>query len=299
MKKRILFTSVVAIGGAALAYKKLHDSVNNGPEEEKRIKRTYEYGNDYETITISDDVADIFVKKSKEDKLKVVCFENFEYFYDITNTTNFAIVPNAELTQLEKVKNFMRTEKHYIEVYVPENLKPNIIIKSKNGNVVVNDFEANSLFVTTKGGVVLVTNVEVKGTCAITNANGVINAENITGEAITIKNGNGATVVYNVVGNEKVNVDSNNGEISGYGIKSNGNLEIENKNGAIEVQGVEFTGVADIINKNGKIDVTFEGAESDYMITVSTATDTVLPENENGKEVNLTTKNGKVNYAFE
>ncbi len=299
MKKRILFTSVIAIGGAAFAYKKLHDSVNNVPQELKRNKRTYEYSKDYEAITISDDVADIFVKKAKDDKIKVVCFENFEYFYDISDTTHLTIVPNKELTHLEKVKNFMRTEKHYIEVYVPEDLNPNIIIKNRLGNIVVNDIELNNLFVTTKNGVVIATNLEVENTCAINNSNGVINAENITGESVTIQNGNGATVVYNVTGNKKVTVGATNGEVSGYGIKSNGDLEIENRNGVIEVQSLDFEGVANITNRNGKIDVTFEGDEESYKITTSTVDDTILPENETGKEVNLITRHGKIDYAFE
>ncbi len=299
MKKRILFTSVVAIGGAAFAYKKLSDSVKNEPEELKRTKRTYEYGNDYETITISDDVADIFVKPSKEDKVKVVCYENYEYFYDISDTTHLTIVPNTELTNLEKVKNFMRTEKHYIEVMIPEELNPNVIIKNKAGNVVVSNLELNNLYVSTKSGVVIVSKVKAENTCAINNENGVVNAENIIGEVVTIQNRNGATVVYSVDGEKKITVSATNGEISGYGLKSKGDLEIENRNGVIEVQSLDFEGVTNITNRNGKIDVTFEEAEANYKVTVSTADNTTLPENETGKEVNLVTRYGKVDYAFE
>ncbi len=299
MKKRILFTSVVAIGSAAFAYKKLNDSVNNVPEEMKRTKRTYEYGKDFEAITISDDVADIFVKKSKDDKIKVVCFENYEYFYDISESTHLTIVPNTELTKLEKVKNFMRHEKHYIEVYIPEDVNPNLIVKNRLGNIVVNGLELNNLFATTKNGVAIITNIDVENICAINNTNGVINAENITAEAVTVVNGNGSTVVYSITGEKKITVSSSNGEISGYGIKSNGDLEIENRNGIVEVQALEFEGIANITNRNGKIDVTFEGDEVDFSITVSSNDDVVLPENVGGKEVNLTTRHGKVDYAFE
>ncbi len=299
MKKRVLFTGVVAVGGAALAYKKLNDSVNNVPEELKRSKRVYEYGKEYEAITISDDVADIFVKTSTDDKVKIVCFENYEYYYDISDTTHLTIVPNPELTKIQKVKNLMRNERHYIEVYIPEDANPNLIIKNRLGNIVVNKLELNNLFITTKNGVIIATRLVVDNVCAINNTNGVINADNISAEAVTIKNGNGATVVYSITGEKKITVSATNGEISGYGLKSNGDLEIENRNGIVEVQALEFEGVANIENRNGKIDVTFDGAEEDYSITVSTANDIKLAENEKGKEVNLTTRYGKVDYAFE
>ncbi len=299
MKKRVLFTSVVAIGGAAFAYKKLNDSVNNVPDELKRTKKTYEFGKDFEAITISDDAADIYVKKTNEDKIKVVCFENFEYFYDISESSHLTIVPNTDSTHLEKLKNLMRTDKHYIEVYVPEDVNPNLIVKNKNGNIVVNGLELNNLFVTTRNGVVIVSNINVESVCSINNSNGVINVENINGEAVTVKNGNGATVVYSVNGKEKVTVSATNGAISGYGLKTEGDLEIENRNGVIEVQGLDFEGEANISNRNGKIDVTFEGSETDYKINIETANDTILPENEGSKEVNFTTRYGKVDYAFE
>ncbi len=299
MKKRVLLTGVVAVGGAALAYKKLNDSVNNVPEELKRTKRTYEFKKDFETITISDDVADIFIKKTNEEKIKVVCFENFDYYYDISETTHLTIVPNTDLNQLEKVKNLMRTDKHYIEVYIPEGVSPNLIVKNKNGNIVINGLKLNNLFVTTKNSVVITSNIEVENACAINNGNGVINAENISGEVVTIQNGNGSTVVYSINANKKITVSATNGAISGYGLKTKGDLEVESRNGVIEVQGLEFEGVANLTNRNGKIDVTFEGAEEEYKITVSTVNDIELPENETGKEVNFTTRHGAVNYAFE
>lgn len=300
MKKRVLFTTVALAGGAVYAYKKIDDSVNNIPAELKRTRKVYEFDGEYTSVSVMERVEDIIIKLSEDDLIRVVCYENSEYYYDIIKTDQLIITPRINADYFGKLKDFIRDDRHFIEVHIPKNLNCNLIAKNKSGKVIIKDMELKNLFAMSTNGAVIVTDVNVENACAINNSNGVINAENILATTVNIKNTNGKIIVYNVVGNENVSIESRNGVISGICVESKGDLTLENRNGCIDLTEVEFNEIADVINRNGKINVTFAGSEEDYCITTTSTLEVYTPDGvDTGKPLNVITRYGTVNIDFE
>lgn len=300
MKKRMIFATVALAGGAVYAYKKLDDNVNNIPSELKRTRKEYEFNGEYTAITVSERAEDIIIKPSSDDVLRVVCYENGEYYYDITETDQIIITPRVNADYLGKFKDLIRDDKHFIEVHIPKKLNVNLIAKNKHDKISIEDVEVKNLFAMSTNGPVVVTDVKVENACAINNTNGVINAENISATTVNIKNTNGNIIVYNVVGSENVNVENRNGVISGIAVESKGALTLENRNGSIDLTEVEFNEIADIYNRNGKINVSLQGSEEDYCITTASLCEVDTPEGvDTGKPLNVSTKYGLMFIDFE
>lgn len=300
MKKRVVFTTAALAGGAVYAYKKIDDSVNNIPKELKRTRKVYEFAGDYTAVTVSERVEDIIVKQSDDDILRVVCYENGEYYYDIIETDQLIVTPRINADYFGKFKDLIRDDRHFIEVHIPKRLNANLIAKNKTGKVSVKNLKLKNLFAMSTNGAVVVSDVDVENACAINNSNGVINAENILATTVNIKNTNGKTIVYNVVGSENVCIESKNGSILGIGAESKGALAIENRNGNIDLTEIEFNEIANILNKNGKINISLAGSEEDYCITTTSTFDVNTPTGvDTGKPLNVTTRYGSVNIDFE
>ncbi len=303
MKKRTILAGALLVGGTAYAYKKLDDSVNNIPDELKRKKKDYDFTGDYKVITILETLESIVVTPSSDDKVHVGCYENQEYFYEfLDNGENLSIMTRTTTDYLEKLKDLIRRDKHHLEVKIPKDFKGSLVVRSKNGNVNVENLELLDLHTEVENGSLVVKELNVQNNCAINNKNGTINAENISANCVNCVNINGRTIVFNLTSKGNLTVDSRNGIITGLGIVAGERLSISNRNGKIDLEFLEFGTEGSVVNRNGKIDVSLSGEESDYKFTVNTngETSVKVPEgSEDGKPLYLENRNGSISATVE
>ncbi len=303
MKKRTILAGALLVGGTAYAYKKLDDSVNNIPEELKRKRKDYEFSGDYRVISITETLESIIVTPSSDDKIHVSCFENAEYYYEfVDNGENLSVMTRATEDYLEKIKDLIRRDKHSLEVKIPKTFKGSLVVRSKNGNINVENLELLDLHTEVENGSLVVKELKIENNCGINNKNGTINAENINAGCVNCVNINGRTIVFNLASKGNLTVDSRNGVISGLGIIAGERLSISNRNGKIDLEFLEFGTEGSIVNRNGKIDVSFSGDENDYNFTVNTNGETAVnvPDgSEEGKPLYLENRNGSINASVE
>ncbi len=303
MKKRTLLAGALLVGGTAYAYKKLDDSVNNIPDELKRKKKEYEFTGDYKTITVMETLESIIITPSKDDKVYVTCYENQEYYYEfLDNETDLSVTTRTTEGYLEKIKDLIRRDKHHLEVKIPSTFKGSLVVKSKNGNVNVENLELLDLHTDVSNGCLVVKEIKVEKNCAINNKNGTINADNITAGCVNCENRNGRTIVFNITSKGNLTLDSHNGEISGLGIVAGERLSIANHNGKIDLEFLEFGTEGSVVNHNGKIEVSLSGDESDYNFTVNSTGEisvNVPVGSEDGKPLYLENKNGSIKATVE
>ncbi len=303
MRKRTLLAGALLVGGTAYAYKKLDDSVNNIPDELKRKKKDYEFTGDFKTVTVTESLESIFISPSNDDKIHVTCYENKEYYYEfLDNGDNLSVMTRTTEDYLEKIKDLIRRDKHHLEVKVPKTFKGSLVVKSKNGNVNVENLELLDLHTEVENGSLIVKEIAVENNCAINNKNGTINANNLTASCINCENRNGRTIVFNLTAKGNLTLDSRNGEISGLGIVAGERLSISNRNGKIDLEFLEFGTEGSVVNRNGKIAVSLGGDESDYNFSVnqtSEAAVNVPKGSEGGKPLYLENKNGSITATVE
>ncbi len=303
MKKRTLLAGAILVGGTAYAYKKFDDSVNNIPEDMKRQKSTYEFTEEHETITVNEYLESIIVSSSKDNKTHVTCYENEQYYYDFEEKDNhFKISPRIASDYLEKAKDVIRRDRHVLKVEISKSFSGKLVVKSKNGNINIENLEVSELYTNVDNGSLVVKGITVKNACGINNTNGTINADNIEAGTFNCVNSNGTTIVYNINTKENASIDSKNGGISGFGVVAGDKLSISNRNGKIELESLDFGKEGEISNRNGNINVTLAGEEQDYnIIALSNDYGTVdTPEGcESGKPITLENRHGRIKLSFE
>lgn len=301
MKKKTFFAGIALAGGAAIAYKLLNDSVNNIPEYEKRKKTKYVYENKYTNITIKENYENIILLPSDDENIQIFCYESANYSYNIDEIDDtLSIFANATENTLEKLKDTLRKDRHILEIYIPKNSNSSLSIISTNGCVSVEKINFENLNIISQNGAIKVVDSTINNCCAVNNSNGVINIENIISNSLTIVNNNGATIVYNVEGDENIRIDSKNGKIAGFGVITNGILNMSNRNGGISVKDIEFIDSSNIENRNGKIDIGFVGSEDEYALNcLYEKNECTQTGNKDGKQINVSNKNGKIEVSFE
>ena len=175
--------------------------------------RTYEFNEDFNSILISTDTAEIVFLPSENDKCRVVCYEPDSGIHDVT-------VKDGKLSI-----NWMVHKKWYehigitvgspkITVYLPHNEYVSLSIKESTGDVsILNNFKFDSI--------------------DITVSTGDINIENVTAGSIGIKVSTGDTFLTNVTCESLASTGST-GDITMSGVIASGKFSIERSTGDVK-----------------------------------------------------------------
>ncbi len=301
MRKRTLFTTIGLLAGTAFAYKKLDEKVNDIPEELKRKEVIYEFEGDFGTITITEEFESLIIRPSTDDKVRLTCYENDEYYYNILEGEDLVINSRPTESNLKKVEDIIRRDKHLVILEIPKRLKCNLVARAKN-SINVEHLSFANLNVVGKNGNIIVRELNIENNCSIENKNGTVNVEKIETTYFNCKNANSNIIVYDVIASGNIILESKNANITGVYVSTKEVLSVENKNGNIKLNSLELGTESFIENKNGNIKIVVNGEEKDYNIcTMANLQCSVnVPKgNKEGRPIYLENKNGNIELSFE
>jgi len=228
---------------------------------------TYEIKEDFKSISIDTDTADIAFVPSKDPKCSVVCYEE-------ENANHSVSVKDGALTvKRENNKKWyeyigINFESPKITVYIPEGEYGELKIRSSTGKLEIpNNFSFESIDVTaTTGDVKLLSSA--KNAIKIKVTTGKITVENVTAKSLILSASTGDITVSNVKceGNITVNVSTGKTYLTNISCDS---VRSEGDTGDITLKNVIASGKFSIERDTG--DVKFEKCDA---ASISVETDT-------------------------
>ncbi len=235
------------------------------------INKTYD--NDFEELNIDMDSGDVYVKESKDNKVKVLVYGEKE---------NSSIKVNENKLSIESREkrctffcfNLTKTK---IEVYLPYNYKNIINVNNNYGDIKIGDFLNANIKIESSCGDVLINgalNAKVNndyGDISITKAKDInvkASAGDIkigTSNNIIVKNSFGDVLIDNALSYINVEVDSGNVEIKNVNI--NKNSYIKNDYGDVEIDSTNDIYI-DAKTDLGDVDVNHNSRMSDITLKI-------------------------------
>ena len=175
--------------------------------------RTYEFNEDFNSILISTDTAEIVFLPSENDKCRVVCYEPDSGRHDVTvKDGKLSITWMVRKKWYEHIGITVGSPK--ITVYLPHNEYVSLSIKESTGDVsILNNFKFDSI--------------------DIAVSTGDINIENLTAGSIGIKVSTGDTFLTNVTCESLASTGST-GDITMSGVIASGKFSIERSTGDVK-----------------------------------------------------------------
>lgn len=234
------------------------------------IDETYE--NNFEKIKINTDAADVYVKESSDNNIKVLVYGDDDK--SKVNVSGSSLEIDAKQ---KKCFGFcLNVTKSKVLVYLPKYYKNNIVVDNKYGDVVIDGFlEANVNVSANCGDVLIKGALTAKvdndyGDIKVNNAKGV-NVNASAGDIelgkvsdITVKNSYGDIEVLNVLNYMNIEADCGNVEIKNVNINKNsyikddfGDIEIGNTND-IYIDAKTDLGEVDVKHNNRMSNVTLK-----------------------------------------
>lgn len=244
-----------------------------GNKQSNNLVINENYENNFDQIKINTDAADVYVKESNDNNVKVLVYgEKDKSKIDINgNSLNI-------FAKEKKCFGFcFNVTKSKVEVYLPKDYKNNIVINNKYGDVDVGSFLEAKVNVTANCGDVL-----IKGalTAKVDNDYGDIkinNAKDLDVNAsagdieigkvnnITVKNSYGDIEIFSVL--NYMNIEANCGDIEIKNVSINKNSYIKDDFGDIEIGNTNNIYI-DAKTDLGEVDVKHNNRMSDVTLKI-------------------------------
>ena len=172
--------------------------------------------------------ASLEIIKTDEKEIKIQCTNNDNSQYKINQKGNDIIIEKKEKLELFK----WNIKGDNIKIEIPSTLIASIDADTSNGAIILNDIEANNIYMDTSNGEIIVENVNVKEDIKIDTSNGGIEVLNVSAENIILDSSNSEAILNNING-KKIKVDISNGEIKVNECRGN-KVVLDTSNGEIE-----------------------------------------------------------------
>ena len=204
-------------------------------------------------------------------------------------------------------------------VYVPQDYQGDLILKTTNQQIVVEDFAGiENLTAVSSNAAITCTNLSANGNLELLTSNAPIALINIDAKGeINVQTSNAKIQITGALGNQ-VTAQSSNGSCELKQIEVEGAICIQTKNGAVILEEAVGTRIwADTSNakiiaeriraseielstKNENIEGSIVGAQEDYQIIASAKNgkNTLGEKNTGNKKLHITTKNGDIQMEF-
>lgn len=199
----------------------------------KYQEKSYEISQDFSSILVKDNTANIVFAKSTDDKCRVDCFEK-----EISNHTA-EVIDDTLTIQAEKLKWYQHIgidfNQEIITVYLPKDVYDAFIVNSTTsdvkilddftftnvnidittGDVCISNVDVNGnldIHITT--GDIIVTNLDVTGNFNINTTTGDVNVSNATCKNFTFIGSTGDVCLNNFIVEEKLNLKNTTGDVT-------------------------------------------------------------------------------------
>lgn len=268
----ITATSLVALGCImfSVAMTKIHWDFTK-LSTVKYETNTYEVTDDFNSISMLTDTADILFVQSDDKICKVVCYEMSDMKHTTTVQNNtLTINVTDEREWYDHIGITLGSPK--ITVYLPKTEYDSLAIKEDTGDIEVpKDFKFGSIDIATSTGDITVSGVTCEGDLKINVSTGKVNLTGIKCKSLISDGSTGDFSLKNVIATEKFSIERSTGDVK-----------------------FDDCDATEIWVKTDTGDVTGNLLSEKIFITQTSTGDVLVPKSTNGGKCEITTSTGDI-----
>ena len=232
---------------------------------------TYEVTDDFNSISMLTDTADILFVQSDDKICKVVCYEmsDMKHTTTVQNDT-LTINVTDEREWYDHIGITLGSPK--ITVYLPKTEYDSLVIKEDTGDIEVpKDFKFGSIDIATSTGDITITGVTCEGDIVINVSTGKANLTDIKCKSFISDGSTGDISLKNVIATEKFSIERSTGDVK-----------------------FDACDATEIWVKTDTGDVTGKLLSEKIFITQTSTGDVHVPKSTNGGKCEITTSTGDI-----
>ena len=268
----ITATSLVALGCImfSVAMTKIHWDFTK-LSTVKYETNTYEVTDDFNSISMLTDTADILFVQSDDKICKVVCYEMSDMKHTTTVQNNtLTINVTDEREWYDHIGITLGSPK--ITVYLPKTEYDSLAIKEDTGDIEVpKDFKFGSIDIATSTGDITVSGVTCEGDLKINVSTGKVNLTDIKCKSLISDGSTGDFSLKNVIATEKFSIERSTGDVK-----------------------FDACDATEIWVETDTGDVTGKLLSEKIFITETSTGDVHVPKSTNGGKCEITTSTGDI-----
>ena len=268
----ITATSLVALGCImfSVAMTKIHWDFTK-LSTVKYETNTYEVTDDFNSISMLTDTADILFVQSDDKICKVVCYEMSDMKHTTTVQNNtLTINVTDEREWYDHIGITLGSPK--ITVYLPKTEYDSLAIKEDTGDIEVpKDFKFGSIDISTSTGDITITGVTCEGDIVINVSTGRANLTDIKCKSFISDGSTGDISLKNVIATEKFSIERSTGDVK-----------------------FDACDATEIWVETDTGDVTGKLLSEKIFITQTSTGDVHVPKSTNGGKCEITTSTGDI-----
>lgn len=268
----ITATSLVALGCImfSVAMTKIHWDFTK-LSTVKYETNTYEVTDDFNSISMLTDTADILFVQSDDKICKVVCYEMSDMKHTTTVQNNtLTINVTDEREWYDHIGITLGSPK--ITVYLPKTEYDSLAIKEDTGDIEVpKDFKFGSIDISTSTGDITITGVTCEGDIVINVSTGKANLTDIKCKSFISDGSTGDISLKNVIATEKFSIERSTGDVK-----------------------FDACDATEIWVETDTGDVTGKLLSEKIFITQTSTGDVHVPKSTNGGKCEITTSTGDI-----
>lgn len=311
----LLVLGVIFIGISLVCVRFDIKKISTQKEDEER---TYECTQTITAIQVSDRDTNVIVKRGTGNEIKVICRENKDSKYCISEANGVLIVEKENVNQWKWFSLEFEEKKLLIEV--PETFASDIEVNNNSGSIEASELAASAISLDTSDGKIVLNNVTAQGNIQLCSESGKIQAQHIKCEALQTKTSDGKTILsdINTVGAvmvedfsaeveaENIACDSfttktTDGKITLNNVVALHEINAKDSSGSINVAGLSAGNKISLETSDGAVVGSICGDESDYSIDAHTtdSSNNLTDRTGGTKELFARTNSGKILITFE
>ncbi len=232
---------------------------------------TYEISEDFNSVSINTDTADIVFIASSDEKCKIVCYEEEKAKHSVTVTDGKLSVDMVSTKKWYDHINIGWSGKPMITVYLPKNDNISLLLKNSTGRIELpSDIAFESIDISGSTGDV---------SCR-SSADGMIKIKRSTGDILLENISAGALDLWVSTGDVKVT-----------SVNCAGDVKLRASTGDVKLDGLDCK---NLFSECGTGDITLKSVVASERFDITTDTGTVAFDRSDANEISVKTDTGKV-----
>ena len=205
---------------------------------QKDLKKT-DYSisrNGAEDISIEASDSDVRIIKSKDndqEAIKITCYENESFMYEIGNNDNCLRIYERDTRKWYNRIFNLNFEENELTVIIPEKDWKDIKVTTSSGDVNVDGLNFDSVIFDTSSGNIKAKNTSASRKLSLTSTSGDVLAENCTAKDVILQSTSGDLSTEKVTAYNKVSLECTSGDIEATELSVGNDLNVKSTSGDI------------------------------------------------------------------
>lgn len=255
--------------------------------DNKRVEYTFE--SDFAEIYFDTANRGLEIKKSADDNIHLIVYQNKYEYYEITENKNLIIKYVEDKNFFGRKISFLNNNKQQAELYIPNNEIQKLFANGTNEDLKISKVKLNSVNLSNVNGEIEASKI-ISNNTKFKNINGTIKISDMNSHNMKFGNMNGAIEASNIVTEDIFDVNNMNGSINLSNVQCE-DIKVDNKNGNIDIKTVSCDSVK-IDNKNGKINI--NTVNSNNAIEISNKNGSIKANTIIGDDIKISNKSANI-----